>query len=395
MKISKKDARRLALLGQHLTGTKVIRGLKGTLSVIKQIKYVQIDTISIVDRAHHHTLWNRVHNYDRSNIEKLVSKRDIFEYWSHAAAYLPMNEYRFSLPRMHAIRDGQRHWYDKNKQLMGEVYKRFETDGPLRAADFAEHKGTGNMWEWSPTKQAIEHLFMEGRLLVTQRKNFQKIFDLAERVIPTDIDTQLPTQDEYCRYLINSYLGCHGIGRTNEFSYLRKGLHSAIRTTVNDMLDEGTLIRLTIRNNSNDWYAKPNHIEKVSKRLVQKRVKLLSPFDNLVIQRDRIEQLFNFSYQLECYVPAAKRKYGYFCMPILWLDKLVGRMDAKADRKLQTFFVLSLQLESDTILKDEFLFLLAKEIKSFAHYCACEFFDLSQIEHKTTKNRLQKLINEQ
>ena len=390
--ISIKQARKLALIGQHLGGTQTIRGIKGTQEVIENIGYVQIDTISIVERAHHHTLWNRVFNYEKKHLDTLVEERILFEYWSHAAAFLPMRDFRFSLPRMHAIREGQRHWYDKNKKLMQEVLRRFETDGPLRAANFADHSGTQGMWERSPIKQAIEHLFMEGHLLVTRRVNFQKIFDLAERVVPSGIDTRVPSVSENCRFLIESYLTSNGIGRATDFTYLRKGINADMRTVIEEMIESGDLMELRIHKSSHTWYARPDQVEASFQRLRQKRVKVLSPFDNLVIQRSRLEQLFDYNYQLECYIPANKRKHGYFCMPILWKDRLVGRMDAKADRKTDTFVLYSISFEPRHKHDDLFLRLLISEITSFAHYCGCNQLDFSQIKQKETKLLLQSPI---
>jgi len=373
VKLTSQQARKLALLGQCVSGTGFDRGLKGTHQAIQALGYVQIDTISVIERAHHHTLWNRVPHYRHRYLDKLVEQRAIFEYWSHAAAWLPIEEYRFCLPRMNAIRAGQRHWYKKDQKTMNHVLARIRSDGPLQAKDFEEHSGfNSGMWKWGPVKQAIEHLFMQGDLLVTRRDSFQKVFDLAERVIPPHIDTSTPSKNEYAHHLIDTYLKAHGIATTREFGYLRKGMGPAIKQAIGEKLETGDMLKVGISKHRADYFV-PGDIEQIlSQRLVSSRVRILSPFDNLVIQRSRIKDLFDFDYQIECYVPAGKRKHGYYVCPMLWRGNLVARMDAKADRRQQCFIIRNLHLEPKLKAVDAFSRALANEITRFAVFNQCE-----------------------
>ncbi len=370
--ITKTQARRLALTSQGLPISGFNRGLKGTLQTIVHLGYIQIDTISVVERAHHHTLWNRVPHYRHQYLDKLVEQRQAFEYWSHAAAYLPIEDFRFCLPRMHAIKSGQRHWYQKNTKLMQHVLERIEIDGPLQAKDFEEHQGfTGGMWEWGPIKQAIEQLFMQGDLLVTRRNNFQKVFDLTERVLPSNINTSPPSKQEFAHFLINRHIDAHGIGHMSEFGYLRKGMGPAIKQAVNEQVEEKKLIPAKIHKRSEIYYLRPDFESLVDQRLALSKVKILSPFDNLVIQRKRILRLFDFDYQLECYVPEKKRMHGYFVLPILWQGGIAARMDAKADRKNGNFIIRSLILEPNLKQRDKFGYYLTREIQRFAQFNRC------------------------
>ncbi len=370
--LTKKQARRLALLSQGIPNSGFARGLRGALEAVRHLGYVQIDTISVVERAHHHTLWNRVPHYRHRYLDKLIEQREIFEYWSHAAAYLPFEDFRFCLPRMNAVKRGQVHWYKKNPKLMKHVLERVKADGPLQAKDFEEHKSfNGGMWEKGPIKQAIGNLFMQGDLLITRRQNFQKVFDLAEHIIPPYVNTQAPSKNEYAHYLIERFLHAHGIAHVSEFGYLRKGMGVAIKQAVNEKLETGQLSQVKIYRQPEIFYVKSNYEDILGQRLAQSRAKILSPFDNLVIQRKRIVRLFDFDYQLECYVPAKKRTHGYFVLPILWQGDLVARMDAKADRKKQLFIINNLILEPKLKRDQEFRQHFSKELKRFAEFNQC------------------------
>ena len=366
------QAKKLALVTQCLPQSGFSRGIKGTYEAIKHLGYVQIDTISVVERAHHHTLWNRVPHYRHRYPDRLIEQREIFEYWSHAAAYLPFEDFRFCLPRMQAIKKGQHHWYKKNHKVMKYILERISLDGALQARDFEEHKGfNGGMWEWGPIKQAIEHLFMQGDLLITKRQSFQKVFDLAERVIPSHVNTQAPSKQEFAHYLINRYLNSNGIGHLTEFAYLRKGMGPSIKQAVNEKLESGEIVEIKINKRNEQFYTFANYEHLLAQRQAKLKAKILSPFDNLVIQRNRIKRLFDYDYQLECYLPANKRTHGYFTLPILWGGELVARMDAKADRKNGVFIIRNLVLESRLKQQEKFASYFCTELNNFVQFNSC------------------------
>ena len=380
------QARKLALISQHLPISGFSRGLKGTFEAIDHLGYVQIDTISVIERAHHHTLYNRVPHYRHGYLDKLVEQRKIFEYWSHAAAYLSFDDYRYCLPRMHAIKQGQRHWYKKNVKLMNYVLQRITADGALQAKDFEEHTGySGGMWEWGPIKQAIEHLFMQGDLLVTKRVSFQKVFDLAERVIPAHINTAKPSRLEYAHYLIRRHIRAHGIGHLSEFGYLRKAMGPVIKRALNEKIESGELLEIKLKTQKDRLFVTPDYQTTLDKRLAHCKAKILSPFDNLVIQRKRIQRLFEFDYQLECYLPEKKRKHGYFTLPVLWQGNLVARMDAKADRKNNVFIIRNLALETKLRKVDEFGYYFSKALNDFAIFNGCEEIRVASKVRKSLK----------
>ena len=369
--LSASRLRRIALLQQGLLNSKKpFSGKAGVAELIAHLGYVQIDTISVVQRAHHHVLWSRLKNYRLELLDAAIKNGEIFEYWFHAAAYLPINDFRFALPRMQAIKAGEKHWFENiDKKLLRRVYKRIETEGPLRARDFADTSRTKTgWWDWKPAKQAIEKLFMQGDLMVVGREGFQKRYDLTERVLPAGVCTTTPDFSEQARHLIDTTLRAHGFASLKSFTYLRKGseLRLAVRDCIEDYVGNGRLVK--IQNPQGDvFYCDAGLLD--NKKRSANKVRLLSPFDNLVIQRARCREIFDFDYQIECYVPAAKRQHGYFCLPILFKDKLVGRMDCKADRKTGELLVRYLQYDcTDSCFIESF----AEELMSFCAFNGCE-----------------------
>jgi uncharacterized protein YcaQ len=292
------QARKLVLLSQRLPPTKKNgRTIAATLSAIEHLGYIQIDTISAIQRAHHHTLWNRNPRYKTSHLDQLIADKQVFEYWSHAVAYLPMRDYRYSLPRKQAIASGdQNHWYKRDERLMKSVLRRIATEGPLMAKDF-EHTGKkSGEWKSKPAKRALEYLFMQGELMVPFRVNFQKVYDLTERVLPEDADITLPSPEEYALFLITRYLKANGIGQSSEIVYLLKNTKQLVTDTLREMVLSGELLQVNVGKMT--YYALPASLELLRKPLRRSKLKILSPFDNLLIQRKRIQTLFYFDYLL-------------------------------------------------------------------------------------------------
>jgi uncharacterized protein YcaQ len=370
--------RRIALNQQGLLKADFFgQGKQATLRAIKQIGYVQIDTISVVERAHHHVLWSRVSNYKPQYLTELVAERQLFEYWSHAAAWLPMQDYRFCLPRMKQA-NGDRNWFDDcDKKLIQHVLRRVQMEGALLARDFDDaRKGKKEWWNWKPAKRALEQLFMQGELMVTRRDGFQKVYDLPERVIPVWVDTTEPTLEEYADYLIDNTIRSHGFATAKSMVYLRKGklLKNAVNFRLQAKLEDGQVLKLEL-DSDNVMYVLPELLDKPSPRS-NKTVRILSPFDNAIIQRQRGQDVFQFNYLIECYVPAPKRQFGYFCLPILYGDSFVARADCKAHRKQGVFEIKSIHYEPDFIPNDDFTQAFLIAIGSFSKFNGCS--DIAQ-----------------
>ncbi|WP_375748750.1 winged helix-turn-helix domain-containing protein [Vibrio sp. HN007] len=373
------EAQKLALLSQGLA-TKAGKGsaYSQTLSVFERLGYVQVDTISVVQRAHHHTLWSRNSGYKPEYLDKLVANGDVFEYWSHAASYLPMRDFRYSLPRKHALKTGtQNHWFKRNPKLMANVLKKIEHEGPLMAKDFESDVVKKTGWESKPTKQALETLYMQGDLMVPERRNFHKVYDLTERVLPDHVDASLPTNEEYARFLVLSFLRAHGLGALSEMTYLLKGVKNDVARSLYELLEMGDIRQVKVA--KSHYFVTASSLELLNGRLSRKRAQILSPFDNLLIQRKRTNNLFNFEYLLECYVPAPKRKFGYFCLPILWDGKLVARADCKVNRKASILEVVHLHIEKSLKKREAFLESLNAELCSFASFNQCGGFTIARV----------------
>jgi len=385
--------RRLALCKQGLATQPLFgKGLSGTRNAIEHLGYVQIDTLSVVERAHHHVLWNRVPGYDPAHLNQLIREQHIFEYWYHAASYLPMRDYRYALPRMASIRRGENRYYrNVDKHLMNEILARVDAEGPIRARDLdsgnkgnKEKKGKGNWWNWGASKRALDKLFMQGDLMVCERNGMEKVYDLTERCLPKGINMNMPTLNEYASYLFDTTVRAHGVFTFKQLLHLKTGkpMRDAMRVILDERID-AEMVKELGDNDTPTSYVDIKALGQTAK-IKANSVNILSPFDNVLIHRDRLSTLFKFNYRIECYLPAAKRVFGYFCLPILYGDKFVGRVDCKAHRAEGRFEVLSLSLEKVSLKdrkfdRDQFLPALNNELQRFADFNKCSLLNANVV----------------
>ena len=391
--ISISDARKLYLYAQRLNVHELYKKKEGVLDTINHLGYVQIDTISVVERAHHHTIFTRIKDYQKKHLDELMADKTIFEYWSHAAAYLPMRDFRFSLPRKKLFADGKQHWF-KDKKPTQYVYDRIKAEGGLQSKDFEEKKANSGWYEWKSTKQALEQLFMEGKLMVAERKNFQKVYDLTERVLPAGISTKMPTEKEMAEHLILSAIRANGLVAAHEISYLRKGHKEAIQKAMKHLIKEGAVTEIHVDHIKEAYYSTSDQLDVIGNISATKKIHILSPFDNAVIQRKRLQTFFDYDYVIECYVPAPKRVHGYFCLPILYGDRFVGRMDCKAERATGTFIIQKLWMEDGFSPTEAFIKAFAKVVKEFTKFNNCEVVkmdksNLAKAAHTALKDLLK------
>lgn len=379
--------KQLTLFNQGLGKTsRFAKGMDGTLQAIEHLGYVQIDTISVVERAHHHILWSRVPDYELSHLNSLVGERQIFEYWYHAASYLPMKDYRYALPAMMSVRNGESRYFNRGDQhLMNEILARVRAEGKIRLRDIDKNnkKSLGNWWNTGPGRRAFEQLYMQGDLMICERNGMEKVFDLTERCLPGNIDLSMPTLYEYAQYLFNNTLRAHGAFTWKQLVHLKKNdLKETMRVVLKEQIDAGVVSAIKLENGQTLYVDVAAIEQKVSTDF---GLKILSPFDNSLIHRDRLASLFEFDYRIECYVPAAKRVYGYFCLPILYQDELVGRVDCKAHRSIKELEVISLHIEKTVKNKELFFFELEQELKRFATFNQCSTINDKVIQRIRTK----------
>lgn len=336
------QARRLALAAGSGFARPRRRGPAAVADLVDRMGYVQIDTISVVERAHHHILAARLPGYRH----EWLDQASVFEYWAHAAAYLPWRDFRYTLPRKERIKANGHDWFHADKTEADRVLERIRAEGPLMARHFEAAKATTGWWDWKPAKRALEYLFMAGELMVV-RQGFQKVFDLTERVLPQDTDTRSPTPREQAEWYVDRTLDAWGLAARDEFAYQRKECTEGIDAVLRDREDEGDLVRVRVDGLPKvDYWLRSADLGRVDVLKAPGRsLRILSPFDPFLIHRKRMRRLFGFDFAIECYLPAAKRTFGYFALPLLQGDAFVGLLDAKADRSSGTLVVRNLRYD--------------------------------------------------
>ncbi|MBT5202735.1 MAG: winged helix-turn-helix domain-containing protein [Gammaproteobacteria bacterium] len=397
IELTTRQLRQIVLDSHGLTGSKPFgSGVSAVRRAITQLHYVQIDTISVVDRAHHHVLKTRIPDYTPAMLHQLqFVEKSIFEYWSHAAAYMDMRDYRFYLP----IKNGYRHKRILEIQGYKDILSRIKSEGPLQSKDFepAQGQSRNGWWDWKPAKIALEQLFLAGDLMISERKGFQKVYDLAERVLPAGIDTRLPTEAERGQFYIRGMLANLGVAKLADIAYSRAAvkrlsgfnIQSCIAQSLNEMVETGEVAVVHYQQQS--YYCLSRALRQPGKS-GRKRVIILSPFDNLVINRRRLRELFDFNYLLECYLPSAKRQFGYFTLPMLFGDTFIGRLDAKADRKSSNLCIHNIWLEAATVVSDRLVKQLALSLRRFQTELGCNSLTLKHVKDIQVKRSLKQIL---
>ncbi len=350
----------LFLERQHLHRPRARRlGSSALARFVTDVGGIQMDTINVLDRAHHLTLWSRFGPYDRSRLERLVYREHVlFEYWAHAACLVPTGHFRYWRRAMLDYRVGHTGWarfLRGNPGLLGAIEAAIRERGPLANADFERppgHKGSG-WWTWKPATHALHCLWMTGRTLVHSRVHFQKRYDLAERVMPDALALAPPASEEFRRWHLR--LALHAMGAASERdlgSYLTfpRWPASERRRTLRAALRSGEVVALPIAGERAPWFALAEDepaLERAARRRVppSRGTTLLSPFDSFLWHRERTLRLFGFDYRLEVYTPGHKRVHGYYSLPILHDGRLIGRLDAKNHREERRLEVRSVHFE--------------------------------------------------
>jgi uncharacterized protein len=374
--------------------------------VVDQIGCVQIDTLHMVRRSQYLVLWSRLGNYLPGEFDIMTSAADrlLFEGWQHAASIIPLSEYRYQLPHQHDLREHPTNWYNRwlnetvQKEVVPQVLERIRREGALKVSDFESdgHPGGGTWWNWRPAKVALEFLYAYGELMIADRINFQRVYDLTGRVLPQWVDTTAPTVEERDRFWVAR--GAKALGvflprQAGDYSSMKVSrskpiveslIKDGILTEISGKLDRGETRQLLIHRDNLPVLEKA-----ADGALKAGRTTFLSPFDNLWWASRRDEQLWGFHQSLEAYLPAPKRLYGYFCMPILHKDRLVGRFDPKLERKNGVLRLKSLYLEPGVKPGQELVRETAAAMRDFlAFHAAQELI----IEHSQPAEFAKKLL---
>lgn len=400
VKLTIKQARQIAMRASLIDGhAQLPKKKNGVEEVINHLGYVQIDTVHIVERAHNHTLWTRLPDYKSDYLHELQSKeRKVFEYWAHAMCYLPIDDFRYFIPHMTKYEKPFDKWAKARMERVGhmldDIYNRVKNEGPLGASDFKEGNETRRegWWDWKLAKIALELLYWQGRLMFTERRNFHRIYDLTERVIPKTVSRKYPTKKEFNEYLIRRALQSKGIATAKEIAdyFHHHGKKENILPLLEQKVKQKKVIEVEVGQLKETYFAYPETIDLLDTlKPVKKQVLIFCPFDNFIIQRDRIARLFNFDYTLECYIPAPKRKYGYFVLPVMYGDRFVARIDCKADRKKKELKVISVYFEDKFKPTQAFLKKFGKKLQAYAKFNNCETISVGKVKPSEWKRDLK------
>ena len=366
-----KAIRALALRAQGLATPNRRRGKPGmedVYSAVERVGWVQIDTLQVVNRSQYIALWSRLGDYDMERLDGLLfdggntspdNGRRLFEYWAHAACVIPLTSYRWLTPMMRRRAAGRGTWHRKwvaetdNARFVQSLLERIRAEGAARPADFRTGKrAPGSWWNWDDAKIALEYLYDIGDLAIANRINFQRIYDVRERVIPEWVDMSETTEEEGLKRLLEISLRALGACEPAQVGDYFHARRTEARPLVESLIEEGTFRRVNAK--LADRRVRELVVHKENATLLEmaadgearaSRTTFLTPFDSLFWAKGRDMDVWRFKQTLECYVPEAKRIWGYFCLPILHRDRLVGRMDPKVERKTGLLRIKSLYLE--------------------------------------------------
>jgi uncharacterized protein YcaQ len=360
--------------------------------LIGHLGFIQIDTNYIVERAHHHALAARIPDYKLQWLEELQADGRIFEFWTYAAGYIPIDDFRFSLPVKASFQSRRKALTQAEINLMRKILDRISREGPLMARDFENDRTTksSGWWDWRPSKVALERLYLDGSLIATRKENFQKVYDLPENILPADIDATMPADEEFARHVIKRSLKALGIASLKEIVFNARYVKHSIKTEILKLVDEGEICTVYIEGiKASPLYMLPEYKNK--KITLSEDIFILSPFDVINVHRHRLRDFFDFDYQVECFVPKAKRKYGYFSLPILVGDTFIARMDSKADRKQRTMIIHNLHFESIKLSKPV-IKKVCDAIASFAKFNQCDNITLEKCNDKLVMKEIKSAL---
>ncbi|MBN0045922.1 YcaQ family DNA glycosylase [Streptomyces actuosus] len=320
VELSADEARRIVLRAQGLLGAPARRA--GVRGVLRHLGAVQLDTISVLARSHELIPYARLGAVGRRTVEDAYwTDTHAFEYWSHAACILPIEEWPHFAFRRRAYRD-RPHWHHELPDgAYEQVVKQLRAEGPLTATELGGAKRTSEWWDWSGSKVAAERALMYGEVVCVERRGWKRVYDLAERAVPAALLHDELDDAECLRRLVRLAGRSLGIGTRADIA----DYHRLKGEQVDAVIADSGLVPVTVAGWGKPAWADPDALESVPRG--RHRTTLLSPFDSLIWERARTERIFGFTHRLEAYVPKPKRVHGYFAMPVLAGGRLVGRVD--------------------------------------------------------------------
>lgn len=331
-------ARHLWIAAQKLDSAAPFgEGPAATLAAIAQLGYVQIDTINVIERCHHHILYSRIPGYRRADLAQLQSAdKSVFEYWTHALSYLPTADLPFFLPAMKQYRVTPSRWFGAvTADEVSRMVKRLRSDGPLSIRDIGDDALVDKDHPWAsrkPSKRVLEMMFFQGKVAVSARQGMVKTYDLMERHFGWSTAPRPATERQITAYLLDRALRSQGVVSLDSICHLDAPRKTAVRELIDSRVRRKLLVPVVIAGQEKvPHWAMPETLAAPASE-PPTLVHILSPFDPLIIQRKRLKLFFGYDHLFEAYIPAAKRRLGYFALPVLMGDRIVAAVDLKADR---------------------------------------------------------------
>ena len=365
--------------------------IEDVYAAIERVGWVQIDTLQVVNRAQYLTLWSRLGAYDTTLLDKLLfddgntspdNGRRLFEYWAHAACIIPLTLYPHFMPRMQGHKHGTNKWVSdwlaqpEHQQLIARLLVAVRERGGSRPADFrTEKRAPGSWWNWDEAKIALEYLYNIGDLAIANRENFQRIYDLRDRVLPSWVDREEPSAEIALKHLLEISIRALGVCAPEQVGNYLKLKATEARPLVQALVADGTF--RTVQGQLADGATHDLLVHRDNLQLLEaatdgalrvRRTTFLNPFDSLFWARGRDRAMWNFDQTLESYKRAPERKWGYFCLPILDKRRLVGRFDPKLERETGLLRLKALYLEPGIRPSQRLVDSVARAMRDFMRF---------------------------
>ena len=337
--LTKLEARCIWLRAQRLDAEAPFgAGPQAVADAVAHLGYVQIDTINVIERSHHHILFTRIPAYRRTDLKQAQSvDKSVFEYWTHALSYVPTSDFRFFLPAMRRHRSEGHRWFTSVKpEDSRKVMRLLRQGGPLTIRDIDDDVLTEKEHLWAsrkPSKRALQLGFYRGEFTIAGRDGMLKTYDLTTRHFGWDKPPKPATETEVTAYLLDRGLRAQGVVSLDSICHLDAPRKANIARLIETRMRRGELVAVAVEGAGKQMHwARPATLEDTGE-VSTDRVHILSPFDPLIIQRKRTELMFDYSHRFEAYVPKEKRQFGYFALPVLVGEEIVAALDLKTDRE--------------------------------------------------------------
>lgn len=390
--LSRDEARRIALAAQHFGSSGRLRGVRDVAGMVRKLGVVQIDSVNVLVRSHYLPFFSRSGVYKRELLDRTAyDERHLFEYWGHEASLLPMEMFPLFRWRMDRARRGEGTWgrlrryATEHQDLVNAALAQIRDRGALGASELeAAGKSSGGWWGWSQGKEILEWLFWTGVVTTARRRNFERLYDLTERVIPAGVLATETRKEEAQRTLMTTAALSLGIATLRDLrDYFRLPTQDASER-LKELVEAGVVIPATV-----EGWKQPAYLHRDAR--VPRKIPataLLSPFDSLIWERQRTERLFDFIYRLEIYTPADKRQHGYYVLPFLHEERLVARVDLKADRARSRLQVKGGSVEEGVVAR-KIVEPLYAELESLSAWLGLE-----SVEVTSRRGELMKLLKQ-